>query len=363
MSLFKAPEAEQARLHDDGGVSEPAWLSAADRVTSLPAGPVVVIDCEPLGAQPPPGRVAELAAAVAAGAGVVIGRCSGEQVEALQPLAARCTVTIAGTTAGRRLPAPYVAVADAALSTKELVAGVVDAPRAAAALADLLRATDGLDVRSALFTESATYSMLLAGGEFARWRAGRPRKAVPDPGRAPVLVDRDADVLTITLDQPARHNAFNRWMRDALCEALDIAILDDSVRRVRLRGAGASFCSGGDLDEFGTQHDTSLGHAIRLQRSAARRLHQLGDRAEVELHGACIGAGIELAAFAPRVRARDGAWFQLPEVGMGLIPGAGGTVSLPRRIGRWRTAWLAITGSRLDLDTALAWGLVDERVG
>jgi enoyl-CoA hydratase/carnithine racemase len=54
------------------------------------------------------------------------------------------------------------------------------------------------------------------------------------------------------------------------------------------------------------------------------------------------------------------AWFELPEVGMGLVPGAGGTVSLPRRIGRQRTAWLALSGARLDADTALAWGLVDE---
>jgi enoyl-CoA hydratase/carnithine racemase len=47
---------------------------------------------------------------------------------------------------------------------------------------------------------------------------------------------------------------------------------------------------------------------------------------------------------------------------MGLIPGAGGTVSLPRRIGRWRTAYLALSGQRLDLPTALTWGLVDARI-
>jgi enoyl-CoA hydratase/carnithine racemase len=82
----------------------------------------------------------------------------------------------------------------------------------------------------------------------------------------------------------------------------------------------------------------------------------------VELHGACIGAGIELPAFAGEVKAHGGTWFQLPELAMGLIPGAGGTVSLPRRIGRWRTAWMALSGSRLELDTALEWGLVDGRV-
>jgi enoyl-CoA hydratase/carnithine racemase len=58
--------------------------------------------------------------------------------------------------------------------------------------------------------------------------------------------------------------------------------------------------------------------------------------------------------------AAPGAFFQLPEVGFGLVPGAGGTVSLPRRIGRQRTAWLALTGRRLPVEEALGWGLVDE---
>jgi enoyl-CoA hydratase/carnithine racemase len=60
------------------------------------------------------------------------------------------------------------------------------------------------------------------------------------------------------------------------------------------------------------------------------------------------------------VVARPDATFWLPELSLGLIPGAGGTVSLPRRIGRQRTAWLALSGRSLDARTALAWGLVDE---
>jgi enoyl-CoA hydratase/carnithine racemase len=85
----------------------------------------------------------------------------------------------------------------------------------------------------------------------------------------------------------------------------------------------------------------------------------VGLRARAEVQGACVGAGVELAAWAADVVAAEDAFFRLPEVAMGLIPGAGGTVSLPRRIGRQRTAWLAITGSRLDAATARAWGLVD----
>ena len=85
----------------------------------------------------------------------------------------------------------------------------------------------------------------------------------------------------------------------------------------------------------------------------------LADRVVVHLHGACIGSGIELPAFARRVFARPDTSIALPEVGFGLIPGAGGTISLPRRIGRHRTAQLALTATPIDVATALEWGLVD----
>jgi enoyl-CoA hydratase/carnithine racemase len=73
-----------------------------------------------------------------------------------------------------------------------------------------------------------------------------------------------------------------------------------------------------------------------------------------------VGAGVEMAAFAGRLVAAPEVFFHLPEVEMGLVPGAGGTVSVPRRIGRWRAAWMTLTGARVDAATALEWGLVDE---
>jgi enoyl-CoA hydratase/carnithine racemase len=148
-------------------------------------------------------------------------------------------------------------------------------------------------------------------------------------------------------------------LRDALDSALRLALVDDEIELVRLRGNGPGFCSGGDLAEFGVISDVAIAHAIRTTRSIGRLLRQLGDRAEVILHGACIGAGIEFPVFAARVVARPDLTVALPEVSMGLIPGAGGTASLPNRIGRWRTAYLGLTGHRIDADTALAWGLVD----
>jgi len=227
-------------------------------------------------------------------------------------------------------------------------------------LHDLLPITATLPVPEALVVESLAYSTLLAGPVFRRWREHTPRRPVPDSSD-PVLLTREDDVLTVTLNRPERHNAFGRAVRDGLLEALSVADLDPTIRSVMLTGNGPSFCSGGDLDEFGTTPDVVTAHVLRLDRSAGLAVHRLRDRTTALLHGACIGAGIEIPAFAGRVLAQHDAWFCLPELRFGLVPGAGGTVSITKRIGRWRTAYLVATGARLDLTTALRWGLVDGR--
>ena len=130
----------------------------------------------------------------------------------------------------------------------------------------------------ALRCESFVYSMLLAGPEFAAWRASRPiRPVAPDPTE-PVLVERTGDRLEVTLNRPHRHNAYGHGLRDALVEALAIGELDQSITEVHLTGAGASFCSGGDLDEFGTTPDVVTAHLIRTGRSAGAALHRLPTR-------------------------------------------------------------------------------------
>ena len=102
-----------------------------------------------------------------------------------------------------------------------------------------------------------------------------------------------------------------------------------------------------------------MAHRIRTLRMPARYLAEHAERYTFHLHGACIGAGIELPAFAGKLLAAKDTFFRLPEVAMGLIPGAGGCVSISRRIGRHRTARMAITGETIQVDQALAWGLVD----
>jgi enoyl-CoA hydratase/carnithine racemase len=225
-------------------------------------------------------------------------------------------------------------------------------------LALLLRSTHDLDVPSALVAESATYSMLQAGPEHRAWLASRTRTTRASEAD-PVRMERTAGRLHLTLDRPHVRNAFDAATRDALLDGLAVAAADPSLAEVLIDGEGPNFCSGGDLDEFGTAPDPATAHLVRVTRSVGRAIHELRDRVTFVVHGACIGAGVELAAFASRVVARPDATFRLPEVSMGLVPGAGGTVSVPGRIGRQRAAWLAIAGTTIDAPTALDWGLVD----
>jgi enoyl-CoA hydratase len=292
----------------------------------------------------------------------------GRSAEAIARLAALACPTIGLVAAGSVAPGavgmdPLRAAVDVVVEGEEelseVVAAIVAAPFAAATLAQVLRATATLDVAAGLAVESMAYATLQAGPEHARWlrERGAPRSAI-DSHASAVRVARGGKDLVVTLARPDRHNAFSARMRDDLAAALGLAIAEPDCAVV-LRGEGPSFCSGGDLDEFGTRSDPATAHLIRATRSPARLLAEIGRRTRAELHGACIGAGIELAAWAATVVARPDTFVRLPEVAMGLVPGAGGTVSLPRRIGRQRTALLALTGRRIDATTAREWGLVD----
>ena len=255
-------------------------------------------------------------------------------------------------------PAPFIAPpAGLSVAIEQLDARLAHNPVAGTTLALQLRSSAGLSVPAGLIAESAAYSALQEGAEFRRWRASRPaREPEPDTGR--VLAQKSPGELRITLARPDRRNAVDWRMRDALTEALAAAVAAPDIR-VSLHGDGPDFCAGGDLDEFGSRPDPALAHLIRLTRSPAMLMHRLADRTTAFLHGACLGAGIELPAFAARVHATADARIGLPEIGLGLMPGAGGTVSLPRRIGRWRTAFLGLTGATIDAEKALQWGLID----
>lgn len=237
-------------------------------------------------------------------------------------------------------------------------------PQAAAVCDDVLRSLDPAgSTRAGLITESLAYSTLQSGGEFARWLAERGPATAPLLPE-PVQAHRDGNTLHVRFNRPQRHNAFSTDARGALLEALDVARLDPSVDEVVLGGNGRSFCSGGDLAEFGSFADSASAHVARTRHSPALVLDEvtarLGRGCRAEVHGQVLGSGLEMAAFCGWVSCDPDAIIGLPELALGLIPGAGGTVSITRRIGRWRTAYLVLSGRTIDAATALAWGLVDE---
>jgi enoyl-CoA hydratase/carnithine racemase len=253
-------------------------------------------------------------------------------------------------------PAPWVEG-----TLDELDGPVQSSPVAAVTIVQLLRATESVPVAAALTMESIAYSMLQHGEVFQAWLRGRDDRGphpITEPSD-PVTLARSNGTLEVELQRPHVHNAFDTAMRDALCDAFDLVALDPTITEVHLRGRGPSFCSGGDLTEFGAAVDAGAAHLIRVDRSVGRRVAVCADRVTAHLHGSCIGAGIEIPAFAAHVLADPSTTIRLPEVGFGLIPGAGGTVSIPRRIGRHRTAYLALTGRSIAADTARSWGLVD----
>ena len=247
-----------------------------------------------------------------------------------------------------------------------VVNGITANPIAAATLVQLMRITESMPLFDALQVESLAFATLQGGAEYAAWLQANRAEApfVPTDDGPAVIVSREGGQVSLELNRASNRNAMSVEMRDALNEALAPLLQDASVKQLRITGCGKCFSTGGDLTEFGTVPDPATGHIVRSLtvpgRNLARWSERLGNACVAHVHGSCVGSGIEFPAFAGRVTASHDAWFQLPEVGMGLIPGAGGCISIARRIGRQRTAWLAITGRRIKAERAAEWGLVDE---
>lgn len=276
----------------------------------------------------------------------------------------------------KQLPCPVIGVfsgrgealirkaCDVVLSEPEqaepLLANIRHSPIASSVLVQLLRATEFLPIPDALTMESLAYATLQTGPEYKQWLAtSKPAPVkITDSGPS-VILERKNNLLSVELNRASNRNAMSVEVRDALVEALQLVLADASIRCVRISGRGKCFSVGGDLSEFGTVPDAATGHVVRSLILPGRLLAQCAKRVTVRVHGACIGAGIEFPAFAHRIVASPDTFFHLPEVRFGLLPAAGGCVSIARRIGRQRLGWLALSGKRINMKTALAWGLID----
>lgn len=270
-------------------------------------------------------------------------------------------------------PFPVIAVGEGSAANADVVIAdeseltsllptIERCPVAAMTLVQVLRAVEHLSVQAAMTVESLAYAALQAGQEHRDWLRARERAPGEVRGGegAAIIIQREGDIVRAELNRPQYRNALTVEMRDALVELFELVLLDPDITRLELSGRGNCFSVGGELREFGLTPDPATAHSIRSRHNPGRLLARCAARVHCHLHSACVGSGIELPAFAQHVSASGKSFFQLPELNLGLIPGAGGCVSISRRIGRQRTAWLALSGKRITAGQALEWGLIDE---
>jgi enoyl-CoA hydratase/carnithine racemase len=170
-------------------------------------------------------------------------------------------------------------------------------------------------------------------------------------------------IAYVTLNRPGILNVYNIQMRDDLYEVLG-AIKDDSeVRVVIFKGAGEkAFCAGADLSEFLTAPSPIVARQVRFERDVWGLFLSVPQPLVAALHGFVLGSGIEIALCCDIRIASEDARFGLPEVGLGIIPAAGGTQTLPRIIGRARALEMLLTNHWVNGEEAYNIGLVNKVV-
>jgi enoyl-CoA hydratase/carnithine racemase len=179
-------------------------------------------------------------------------------------------------------------------------------------------------------------------------------------GPKTVLYEKHDCAAVITLNRPLVVNAFNVRMRDELWDALCAVRDDDEVRGLVICGAGErGFCAGADLSEFGTAPSQATARYVRWARDVWGLLLHMPKPTIAALHGYCFGSGVEIAALCDlRIGVSDTV-FAMPEVGLGLMPAAGGTVLLGRLIREPGALDWILTGRRIGAAEAEQVGLLD----
>jgi enoyl-CoA hydratase/carnithine racemase len=183
---------------------------------------------------------------------------------------------------------------------------------------------------------------------------------MPDPA---LLFEKRDGVAWVTLNRPDVLNAINMKMRDALWDVAGAIRDDPDVRVAVFKGAGdRAFSAGADITEFGTAPSYVESRRARRQRDLWGLILSLDKPLIAAIHGHALGAGVELAMCCDLRIAGDDARLGLPEVGLGYIPSAGGTQTLPRHVPPGVAMQMVLTGDPIDAATALRYGLVQRVV-
>jgi len=178
-----------------------------------------------------------------------------------------------------------------------------------------------------------------------------------------VIYEKSNNIAYITLNRPQSLNVYNMQMRDELYQILGALKDDDEVRVAILKGSGdKAFCAGADLSEFLTAPSPVIARQVRWERDLWGLFLSLPQPVIGALHGHVLGSGIEMALCCDLRIASEDAKFGLPETGLGIIPAAGATQTLPRAVGQAKALEMLLTTRWVDAREAYAVGLVNQVV-
>jgi enoyl-CoA hydratase len=178
-----------------------------------------------------------------------------------------------------------------------------------------------------------------------------------------VIYEKEDSIAYVTLNRPKVLNAYNIQMRDELYQILG-AIKDDmDVLCVIFKGQGEkAFCAGADLTEFLTAPSPNIARRVRFERDVWGLFLSVPQPIIVALHGYVLGDGLEIALYCDIRIASEDAKFGMPELGLGIIPAAGGTQTLPRTVGKAKAFEMLYTGRHINAEEACRTGLVNRVV-
>jgi len=178
-----------------------------------------------------------------------------------------------------------------------------------------------------------------------------------------LLYEKKDAVAYVTLNRPKALNVYNIQMRDDLFQILSAIKDDPEVRVAIFKGSGEkAFCAGADLSEFLTAPPPAQARQVRWERDVWGLFLSIPQPLIAAVHGYVLGSGIEISLCCDIRIASEDAQFGLPEVGLGIIPAAGGTQTLPRTIGRAKALEMLLTNRWITGEEAYRIGLVNHLV-
>jgi enoyl-CoA hydratase/carnithine racemase len=178
-----------------------------------------------------------------------------------------------------------------------------------------------------------------------------------------VIYEKKDHIAYVTLNRPQALNVYNIRMRDDLYQVLGAIKDDPEVKAVIFKGAGEkAFCAGADLSDFLSAPSPVIARQVRFGRDVWSLFLSIPQPIIAAAHGYVLGSGIEMALCCDIRIASEDAKFGLPEVGLGILPAAGGTQTLPRAIGIARALEMLLANRWLSSEEAYATGLVNQVV-